>query len=497
MHVLVTGGTGAVGASAVRALVRHGHSVRVLTRHAGRDDTEWPADVDGWAGDVSNEKSIRGSAKGCGVVLHLAGIVEEAPPGRTFQSVNIDGTRYMVLEAERSGIRKFVYVSSLGAERGTSAYHKSKYVAEDVVRGFSRDWLVLRPGAVYGPGDEHVSVLLQLVRTLPVVPTIGDGEQPFQPIWHEDLAEALAMAVERDDLRCTTYELAGPEQTSQNDLVARFRAITGRGAVQASIPETIASWGVRALQAIGIDAPVSDAQLSMLGEGNVIDPGGRNALTDVFGIAPTRLDDGLRWLAEDQPEQLPDDGVGDLRRKRFWVELRDTRLDADQLFEHLREHFADLMPSLVEVKDDDPSMARLEEGQTVTMEIPVRGQIQVRVAEVMDRRITMLTVAGHPLAGAVRFLVDTDGDALRFEIQVYERSATTLDGVVMRTIGARLQRGVWTGMAENVAKAAGGASSEVQSAEVMLDDREASVVQDWAAELSGQLSRNGTPSGRR
>src|SRR6185437_7474028 len=175
-------------------------SVRILTRNAGRGDMEWPSDVEGWAGDVSHEKSIRGSAKGCDVVLHLAGIVEEAPPGRTFQSVNIDGTRYMVLEAERSGIRKFVYLSSLGAERGKSAYHKSKYVAEDVVRGFSRDWLVLRPGAVYGPGDEHVSVLLQLVRTLPVVPTIGDGEQPFQPIWHEDLAEALAMAVERDDL---------------------------------------------------------------------------------------------------------------------------------------------------------------------------------------------------------------------------------------------------------------------------------------------------------
>jgi uncharacterized protein YbjT (DUF2867 family) len=496
MQVLVTGGTGVVGASAVRALIRHGHSVRVLSRHAGRDEPDWPSGVEGWLGDVSNEKSIRGSAKGCDVVLHLAGIVEEAPPSRTFQSVNIDGTRYVVLEAERSGIRKFVYVSSLGADRGQSAYHKSKYVAEDVVRAFSGDWLVLRPGAVYGPGDEHVSVLLQLVRTLPIVPTIGDGEQQFQPIWHEDLAEALALAVERDNLRCATYELAGPEPTSQNDLVARFRAITGRSAVQASVPEMLAAWGVRALQAIGIEPPVSDAQVSMLTEGNVIDPGGRNALTDVFAIAPTRLDDGLRWLAEDQPEQLPDDGVGDLRRKRFWVELRDTRLDADQLFEHLREHFADLMPSLVHVKDDDRATMPLEEGQTVTMEIPVRGQIQVRVAEVMDRRITMLTLAGHPLAGAVRFLVETDDGPMRFEVQVYERSATTVDGVVMRTIGESLQRGVWTGMVENVAKVAGGVASEVHSEEATLDDREAGVVQEWAAELSGQLSRNTTSSAR-
>jgi NADH dehydrogenase len=496
MHVLVTGGTGVVGASTVRALVRHGHSVRVLSRHAGRGEPDWPSGVDGWAGDVANETSIRGSANGCDAVLHLAGIVEEAPPGRTFQSVNIDGTRYMVLEAERSGVRKFVYVSSLGAERGHSAYHTSKYVGEDVVRTFSRDWLVVRPGAVYGPGDEHVSVLLQLVRTLPVVPTVGDGEQKFQPVWHEDLSEALALAVERDDLRCATYEVAGPEETSQNDLVARFRAITGRGAIQASVPQVIASWGVRALQVVGIEPPVSDAQLSMLNEGNVIDPGGRNALTEVFGVAPTRLDDGLRWLAEDQPEQLPDEGIGDLRRKRFWVDLRGARLGTDELFEHLREHFGDLMPSLVQVKLESPAIAPLEEGQTVTMEIPVRGQIQVRVAEVMDRRITMLTVAGHPLAGAVRFLVDEENGAPRFEIQVYERSASTVDGIVMRTIGARLQRGVWTGMAQNVAKAAGSAAAEVQTEETTLDDQEASVVQEWAAELSGQLSRNSTSSGR-
>lgn len=496
MRVLVTGGTGVVGTSAVRALVRHGHSVRILSRHAGRDESDWPPGVEGWAGDVSNEKSIRGSAKGCEVVLHLAGIVEEAPPGRTFQSVNIDGTRYMVLEAQRCGVRKFIYLSSLGAERGQSAYHKSKYVGEDVVRAFTGDWLILRPGAVYGPGDEHVSVLLQLVRTLPVVPTVGDGEQPFQPIWHEDLAEALALAVDRDDVRCATYELAGPEQTSQNDLVERFRAITGRNAVQGTVPEMLASWGVRALQAIGIEPPISDAQVSMLSEGNVIEPGGSNALTDVFGVAPTRLADGLQWLADDQPEQLPDEGVGDLRRKRFWVDMHDTRLDAEQLFQYLRGHFAELMPSLVQVKDEHAAIEPLEEGQTVTMEIPVRGQIQVRVAEVMDGRMTMLTVAGHPLAGAVRFLVEDVDGALRFEIQVYERSATTVDGLVMRMIGSRLQQGVWTGMAENVARAAGGTASPVQSETTTLDDREATVVQEWAAELSGQLSRNGASSGR-
>ena len=156
MKVLVTGGTGVIGDSVVQALHARDHTVRVLTRNAGRDQRWWPSGVDGWAGDVSDERTIRGSAAGCDVVIHIAGIAAEEPPDRTFQRVNIEGTRYVVLEAERSGVRKLIYVSSLGADRGQSAYHRSKLVAEDVVRAFTRDWVVLRPGAVYGPGDDHV-----------------------------------------------------------------------------------------------------------------------------------------------------------------------------------------------------------------------------------------------------------------------------------------------------------------------------------------------------
>ena len=117
MKVLVTGGTGVVGESAVRALHRRGHSVRVLSRHANAEKG-WPNGVEAWEGDVSDERSIRGAASSCDAVVHIAGIVEERPPDTTFQSVNIDGTRYVVLEAERSGVKKLVFVSSLGAERG-------------------------------------------------------------------------------------------------------------------------------------------------------------------------------------------------------------------------------------------------------------------------------------------------------------------------------------------------------------------------------------------
>lgn len=484
-----------IGESVVRTLHEHGHAVRVMTRHAGRDQRWWPAGVDGWAGDVSDERTIRGAAAECDALIHIAGIVAEQPPNRTFQRVNIDGTRYVVLEAERSGVKKLIYISSLGADRGTSAYHKSKSVAEDVVRTFTREWLVLRPGAVYGPGDEHLSVLLRMVRTLPIIPTIGSGDRKFQPIWHEDLAEAIVAAVERDDVRCQSLDLAGIETTSQNDLVRRFSRLTGRDVVQAPLPVPVASWGLRALGAIGIDVPFTESQLEMLTDGNVIRSGSPNALTDVFAIVPTKLDEGLRRLVDGQPEQFPSHGTGTLTRKRYWVDVHGSRYDAEQLFDYLRAHLVDLMPSMVRIKAGPTGQPVVAEGETLTLELPLRGDVQVRVAEAAERRLTLLTVAGHPIAGAVRFQTSQDGETVRFEIDVYDRPASAIDEVVMRTVGGWLQRSTWVELAQNVVKTSGGAG-QVKTEEKELSERELDVVNEWARTLSAQLSRNATSSGR-
>src|SRR5581483_6160721 len=139
-------------------------------------------------------------------------------------------------------------------------------------------------------------------------------------------------------------------------------------------------------------------------------------------------------------------------RKRFWTEIRGSRFGADGLFEHVRDHLPDLMPSIVQMRAEPAAATSIELGATLTLEIPVRGHIQVRVAELTDRKITLLTVAGHPIAGAVRFLVEERGDALRFEVQTYDRPASVFDHLMMKTVGEWLQRGSWTGLVQNVAR---------------------------------------------
>ena len=483
MQILVTGGTGVVGASTVSALLERGHDIRLLSRHAGHDARAWANGVAALEGDVSDPASIAGAADGCDCVVHLVAIVNEAPPDVTFQRVNVDGTRYIVAEAERAGVRKIVSVSSLGCDRGQSPYHRSKLAAEEIVRGFNGEWVIVRPGAVYGPGDEHLSVLLRMVRTLPAVPIIGDGNQPVQPLWHADAGAAIAIAVERDDLNSGVYDLAGEEVTSQRDLVDRFRRLTNRAGVDIPVPELLAKFGIRAAGAVGVDFGFSDSQVQMLIEGSALPADANNALRRVFGISPLSLDEGLRLLADAQPEQLPDDGIGPLTRKRVWVDIAETRFDADRLLDYVRLNFSTLAPAIMSAAAEPGTTSLVEEGVTLTLDLPLRGHVQVRVAEVDERRFTLMTLEGHPLAGAVRIQTEPVDRAVRFEVQVYDRAASIPDLVIMRTLGDTLQDRAWTQLIENVVEASGGRAMDIRRTAESLSDSEAAVVQRWAEEL--------------
>jgi len=216
----------------------------------------------------------------------------------------------------------------------------------------------------------------------------------------------------------------------------------------------------------------------------------------LLGVSPTPLEVGLRKLADVQPEQLPSEGVGRLKRKRFWVDVANSGYDAAGLFAYLRSHFAELMPSLVETKAEPGVTCELREGETITLEIPLRGHVQVRVVEASHNSAMMLTLQGHPIAGAVRFAAIDQPRGVRFEIQVYDRPANLVDEVLMRTVGEWLQEETWVGLASNVAKAAGDAAARVQSESEELNQAGIDAIDSWAHELAAQVSRKSTSGGR-
>lgn len=492
MKVLVTGGTGVVGEASVTELVRRGHHVRLLSRGALQDSNQWADSVEPWPASVSERDKIRGAADGCDVVLHVAGIVAESPPDTTFQSVNVEGTRNIVAETERAGVGRLIYISSLGADRGESAYHKSKRAAEEIVGRFHGGWIILRPGNVYGPGDEVVSLLLRMVRTLPAIPVIDGGDDRFQPIWVEDVARAVGDAVERPDLHGRILDLAGNDVTSTNDVVKKLASITGRDPMKIPVPGFIASAASAVAEMIGAPLPVNESQLTMLREGNIIGTAGANALTAVFRIEPTTLEEGLKKLADAQPEQLPDEGVGTLSRKRFWADISGSRLTPEELFERFRRDFNEATPGIVDAEIEPGTRCDLEMGATLTMSLPARGNIQVRVQELTPVKATLVTLDGHPLAGAVRFLSEQRGDQVRFEAQVYDRPASLADWLVMKTVGESVQARTWESLVQRMVQESGGSAPRgIQQSEEGLDEQQAERIEDWIRDLVMERKRRG------
>lgn len=490
MKVLVTGGTGVVGQAVVTELCRSGHAVRLLSRNATADAARWGDGVEAWPASVTDPTKIRGSAEGCDLVLHVAGIVAESPPDVTFEGVNVEGTRNMVREAERAGTGRFIYISSLGADTGQSEYHRSKRAAEKIVAAFHGGWIILRPGNVYGPGDEMVSLLLKMVRTLPAVPVIAGGDDRFQPLWVDDLARATTAVLKRTDLHGRILDISGDDETSTNDLIDRFARITGRNPARIPIPGFLASAGAAIADVVGAPLPINQSQLTMLREGNVIRAPGGNALTATLMIRPTPLDEALKMLADAQSEQLPDDGMGSLKRKRIWADISGSRHTPEELFELFRRDFNEATPGSVDAKAEPGTRTEIEQGGTLTMSLPLRGNVQVRVQELTPRKATLVTLAGHPLAGAVRFLSELRGDLVRFEVQVYDRPASFVDWLAIKAGGGAMQRNTWEHLVERiVAESGGSAARGVEHDEETLDEQQAELIEDWVKDLVMERQR--------
>ena len=459
MKILVTGGTGVIGEGVIPELLARGHEVRLLSRHAADDARQWD-DVEPYEGNVADASTLAGAADGCDAVLHIAGIAEEDPPELTFEKVNVGGTRNVLDEAKRAGVRRFVFVSSLGADVGASDYHRSKLAAEGIVQASELAWTIVRPGNVYGPGDEVISTILKMVRALPAVPVIDGGEQEFQPIWHEDLAKILATAVEHNDLQSQVLDAPGPEITTMNDLLSRFGKITDRTPVRIPVPSALAQ------------LLVDQNKLTMLKEENLAR---HKTAFEILGIDSTPLDDGLRRLADSLQEVLPEEGVGKLEHKRFWAEIRGSKLSAPALMMQFRERVNEFMP--LEFAAEPGAPETIEKGATLTGHLPLRGNFQVRVEVAEPNRVVFATIEGHPLAGVVVFTTSEEAGVVRFQIDNYARASNLFDLIAVRTLGGPAQSANWRAVVQRAVDASGGTSDGVHQEAEKLDGDDAAAVE--------------------
>lgn len=304
MIVAVTGATGFVGRHLVALFRRRGYHVRALARDPRRARLPEVQGAELVAGSLADEGALRALVAGADAIVHVVGIIVETR-GATFESIHVGGTGRVLDAAQAAGVRRFVHMSAIGArpDPGATPYHRTKWQAEELVRGSGLSTAILRPSIINGPESEPIRVLARIHRWSPVVPVFGDGRFPMQPVWIEDVALAFALAVERAELR-GTFELGGPALLTYEEFVRCIGRASGHPRPLVHIPLGLIRWAARLFDPLGPAAPITSGQLRMLVEGTDTPA---NAIEQVFGIRPLPFEDGLiRFLGKGQSRQASD-----------------------------------------------------------------------------------------------------------------------------------------------------------------------------------------------
>ena len=292
-RVFVTGATGFVGRTVIQALRAEGYVVRCLVRRGSERDLRGVEAIERVEGDVLSRQTLEEGMAGCDAVVHLVGIIREhVPTNTTFYRVHVQGTGNVVAAAASVGVRRYIHMSALGAREGArSRYHQTKWAAEEAVHACSLPWTIVRPSVIYGRGDGFVSLLVWVVRRLPVVPLIVGGR--LQPVPVEQVAQGVARALSRPSAVKQTYEVGGPDRVTLGELVDLIGKVLGRRRIlKFNVPRVVVRVATRALHRLPY-FPLTPDQLLMLEEDNVCDPA---PFFSTFGLAPLPLATGLRQL---------------------------------------------------------------------------------------------------------------------------------------------------------------------------------------------------------
>ena len=195
----ITGGTGFVGKTLIRLATSQGLRVRALTRlpQSPQEGVEWIS------GALDQPDALRALMCGSDAAIHVAGVVN-APDRAGFEAGNVSGTLAMVEAAHGEGIQRFIHVSSLSArEPDLSSYGWSKAKAELIVQASGLDWTIVRPPAIFGPGDREMLDLFRMSRRgFILLPPEGK----ISVIEVSDLARLLLATVPSAETRSQIYE---------------------------------------------------------------------------------------------------------------------------------------------------------------------------------------------------------------------------------------------------------------------------------------------------
>ena len=262
MKIAITGANGFLARHLRKALLADGHQVVAIVRPGPSASEQcWPIGLD-------SATRLAEALSGCQAVAHCAGIAREVG-ANTFEVVHVEGTRNLLAACRQAKVSKFLLTSFLRARANCgSAYHESKWEAEQMVRASGLDFTIFKAGLLYGERDQVTTRLGAMLERLPFFAGFGFSDPKVRPIAVTDMVALMLTALVDPRLKEKTVPVVGPDQTLTLNQMVKLLG-RSRGVDPKVIPLPIFCHRLLAFasERMFSNPLVTSAQIQMLSEG--------------------------------------------------------------------------------------------------------------------------------------------------------------------------------------------------------------------------------------
>lgn len=255
MKIFLTGATGFTGSRVVPLLLKNGYEVRCLYRASSDHSTLSDSKIEWIQGDLSDTQALTSAMQGTDALVNIA-------------SLGFGHADSIIRAAKDAGIKRAIFISTTAIFTQLNAKSKKVRVAAELaIETSGLKYTTLRPTMIYGsPRDRNMWRLIRFIRYSPIIPVFGGGKSLQQPIYVDDVAQAVVSCLSNDKTIGNSYNIAGKHPLTYNEIIDTIARQMKKRAWKLHIPSKPVVAMLSLFERLRIPFPIKAEQVLRLNE---------------------------------------------------------------------------------------------------------------------------------------------------------------------------------------------------------------------------------------